>query len=48
MCNDLNDYDPFEPRFEMDYDGSEYIADEPMEEYDWEEWLDNGSKPYIV
>lgn len=48
MCYDLVEYDPFHPRFEMDYDVSEQIVDEPMTEYDWEEWLDNGSGPYIV
>lgn len=37
----LDDFDPFHPRFEMDYDGSEQIVDEPMEDYDWEEWLSN-------
>ena len=42
MCYDLNEYDPFEPLIEMDLDGTEYIADEPMEPWDWEEWLDIG------
>ena len=41
MCYDLNEYDPFKPLIEKDYDGTEYIADEPMDEYNWEEWLDN-------
>lgn len=44
MCYDLNEYDPFHPRYELDYDGSEYIADEPMEEWDWEEFLDFNEK----
>ena len=39
-CFDLNEYDPFHPRFEMDYDGSEHIDSEPMEDWDWEEFLD--------
>lgn len=41
MCYDLNEYDPFGPLIEMDLDGTKYVADEPMDDYDWEEWLDN-------
>lgn len=48
MCYDLNEYNPFHPTFTMDYDGSEQIDSEPMDEYNWEEWLDNGDGPYIV
>jgi hypothetical protein len=40
MDFDLNDYDPFHPRFEIDEAGDEQLVDEPMEEYNWEEWLD--------
>jgi hypothetical protein len=40
MYYDLNEYDPFHPRFEIDCDGSEQIVDEPMNDEDWEEWLD--------
>ena len=41
MCYDLNEYDPFHPIFILEYDGSEQIDSEPMEDYNWEEWLDN-------
>jgi hypothetical protein len=41
MCYDLAEYDPFEPRYKIELDGTEYIADEPMSEEDWEEWLAN-------
>jgi len=45
MCYDLNEYDPFEPIVLMEHDGPEYMAlsiySEPMEDYNWEEWLEN-------
>jgi len=44
MCYDLNEYDPFHPRYELDYDGSEQLCDEPMELWDWEEFLDFNEK----
>ena len=37
MCYNLSEYDPFEPYWQDDYD----IASEPMEDYNWEEWLEN-------
>lgn len=47
MCYDLNEYDPFEPLM-FDVGQETYIYDEPMEEYNWEEWLDNGGEPCMV
>jgi len=43
MCYDLNEYDPFEPLYV--YSGNPYSEDveldsEPMEDYNWEEWLE--------
>lgn len=41
MCNDLNEYDPFEP-LHIWYGGEDdYIDSYPMEDDDWEEWLAN-------
>ncbi len=40
MCNDLTEYDPFEPVIIKDYDGSEYVDSEPMDVYDWDSWLE--------
>ncbi len=41
MCYDLAEYDPFHSRYELEYDGSEELVDEPMSDEDWEEWLAN-------
>lgn len=41
MCQDLNEYDPFEPLYVLELDGSDWLYDEPMTDYDWEEWLEN-------
>lgn len=39
MCYDLNEYDPFEPLI-IRYGGDEeYTDSEPMNSYNWEEWL---------
>lgn len=38
---DLNEYDPFHPIFFMDEVGDEQLDSEPMEDYNWEEWLEN-------
>ena len=40
MCYDLNDYDPFEPLYIMEYDGSLELDTEPLNDYDWEQWLE--------
>ncbi len=40
MCQDLGEYDPFEPLILMEYDGETWIDSEPMNDYDWEEWLE--------
>ena len=40
MCNDLNEYDPFEPFVFIDGE-DEYIDSYPMSDEDWEEWLEN-------
>jgi len=39
MCYDLNEYDPFEPLYVLEFDGSDWLYDEPMTDEDWEEWL---------
>lgn len=37
MCQDLSEYDPFEPYwFDWEYGFASY----PMEEYNWEEFLE--------
>lgn len=41
MCYDLNEYDPFEPIYMLDFDGELELDTKPMNEYDWEEWLDS-------
>ncbi len=42
MCYDLNEYDPFEPMiFDYDEYNEWFIESEPMEDYNWEEWLEN-------
>lgn len=43
MCQDLAEYDPFEPLYI--YSGNPYaedveLVDEPMEEYNWQEFLE--------
>lgn len=40
MCQDLAEYDPFEPLYILELDGSDWLADEPMEEYNWQEFLE--------
>lgn len=40
MCYDLSEYDPFEPLMIWDGGDGEYIDSEPMEDYNWEEWLE--------
>lgn len=43
MCYDLNDYDPFHPIYvysENYYDHELELDSEPMEDYNWEEWLE--------
>jgi hypothetical protein len=44
MCQDLNEYDPFEPIviYSIGYWGDieTEIKSEPMEDYNWEEWLE--------
>jgi hypothetical protein len=37
----IDEYDPFHPQYCLEFDGSEQLIDEPMEDYNWEEWLDN-------
>jgi hypothetical protein len=44
MCQDLDEYDPFEPLYIYSgnpYDEDVELFDEPMSEEDWEEWLNN-------
>lgn len=44
MCYDLVEYDPFEPlMFVIGEDEYEYF--DPMDDYDWEEWLDFDNGP---
>ena len=43
MCYDLNEYDPFEPIY-VYYGYETYIDSEPMEEYNWKEWLEGGNE----
>lgn len=38
MCQDLNEYDPFEEVWI--WDNYEPLVNEPMNDYDWEEWLE--------
>lgn len=42
MCYyDLNEYNPFEPLILYEYGCYEdYVDSEPMEDYNWEEWLE--------
>jgi hypothetical protein len=40
MCNDLNEYDPFEPLIIIESDGEEYVDNEPMNSYDWDVFLE--------
>lgn len=40
MYQDLAEYDPFEPLYMLELDGSEYLDSEPMEEYNWREFLE--------
>lgn len=40
MCYDLSEYDPFEPLYIWDGGDGEYIDSHPMEDYNWEEWLE--------
>lgn len=40
MCHDLNEYDPFEPTFLLRENGELEPYDEPMNEYDWKEFLE--------
>lgn len=39
MCQDLAEYDPFEP-YCWDGGTENEIFDEPMEEYNWQEFLE--------
>lgn len=41
MDYDLNEYDPFDPHYYLLEDGEEELDTEPMDEYNWEEWLDS-------
>ncbi|WP_230685841.1 hypothetical protein, partial [Streptococcus pneumoniae] len=43
MCYDLNEYDPFRPIYIWGgyYEPELELDSEPMDEYNWEEWLDN-------
>lgn len=40
MCNDLNEYDPFEPHYYLIEDGSLELDTEPMTVDDWDSWLE--------
>lgn len=40
MCYDLNEYDPFEPLCIWNMGDEFWIDSEPMDEYDWEEFLE--------
>lgn len=40
MCYDLNEYDPFEPLMLLRYDGELEPYDEPMQPWDWDEFLE--------
>lgn len=40
MCQDLAEYDPFEPLYVWDYCDGVELFDEPMEEYNWQEFLE--------
>lgn len=40
MCNDLNEYDPFEPIILIELDGEEWLDSEPMTVDDWDSWLE--------
>ena len=37
----LNDFDPFHPIFLIDEAGDEQLDSEPMDNYNWDEWLEN-------
>lgn len=39
MCQDLSEYDPFEPLWLMNDYYREELYDEPMSDEDWEEFL---------
>lgn len=41
MYYDLAEYDPFELLYMLTFDGELELDSEPMEDLDWEEFLDN-------
>ena len=44
MEQDIIDFDPFEPMiFDYDIYDEWIIYSEPMEDYNWEEWLEGGN-----
>lgn len=47
MCYDINEYNPFDYH-NFDHGPDEWAYSEPMDEYNWEEWLDFGDGPYMV
>ena len=44
MCYEIVDFNPFEPIWFWDGGDSEYIDSEPMEPWDWTEWLEGGNE----
>ena len=40
MEYDLNEYDPFEPLYMWDDGDGFWLDSEPMEDYNWLEWLE--------
>jgi hypothetical protein len=44
MEQEITDFDPFEPVIILECDGSEYIDSEPMDVYDWMDWLEHSEK----
>jgi len=40
MCQDLDEYSPFEPLYVWNGGDDFELMDEPMEEYNWQEFLE--------
>lgn len=42
MCHDIDEYNPFEPLYILDYGYYDiYLEDSPMDDYAWQLWLEN-------
>lgn len=46
MCQNLNEYDPFEVLM-FDFNDEEWLVIEPMVDYDWEKWLELGNEQSV-